>query len=172
MWKSQRNRESALAKSSPRSPDRWGSDFANAIERFYRDPFFSNLAPFASGSDWLTPRMNISESEKDLTVSMEVPGVKPEDVQIEVTGDTLTVRGEKCCEKREKEEGYQYNECEYGSFFRSIDLPSGVDTNNVNATCKNGLLSITLQKRPEAQPKRITVQGDGQSVPAGPTGKR
>jgi len=167
MWKNHRNRESALAKASPRTPDRWGSDFFNAMERFYRDPFFSNLAPFSGTSDWMTPRMNIAETEKDVTVNMEVPGVRPEDVQIEVTGDSLTVRGEKRCEKSEKEEGFQYNECEYGSFFRSIDLPGGVDTNNVNAACKNGLLSITLKKRPEAQPKRITVQGDGKSIPAG-----
>lgn len=170
MWKGHRNRESGLAKASPRSPDRWGNDFVNAIERFYRDPFVSPFAPMAGGSDWLTPRMNISESENAVTVSMEVPGVKPEDVQIEVTGDTLTVRGEKHCEKSEKDEGYQYNECEYGSFFRSIDLPTGVDTSNVNAKCRNGLLNITLKKRPEAQPKRITVQGDGQPVAAGKKG--
>ena len=100
------------------------------------------------------PRTDLADTEVDVTVTMELPGVDPTNVDISITGDVLTVRGK----KKEKNKNYHYIEWQHGSFYRSIQLPSTVDPSKVDATFKNGILSISVAKNPEAKPKRITVR--------------
>jgi HSP20 family protein len=89
---------------------------------------------------------------------MELPGVRPEDVDIRITGGVLTIRGEKREEKEEKNKNLHFTERSFGSFQRSVQLPSTVDPDKVEATFKNGVLTVTVAKHADAKPKRIKVR--------------
>ena len=83
--------------------------------------------------------------------------MKREEIDVSVTGDTLTIKGERKAESEVKEEDYYCCERSYGSFFRSINLPSTVDTKKIDASYENGVLEITLPKAPEIKPKKIDI---------------
>jgi HSP20 family protein len=103
------------------------------------------------------PPVDIYEDEHGITLRLEVPGVKEDDIDIRLENNTLTVRGERKFEKEEKEENFHRIERRYGTFSRSFTLPNTVDTENVQAEYKDGLLTIRLGKRAEAKPKQIKV---------------
>jgi len=115
------------------------------------------------GDDELTtttsfvPAVDIYEDEHNITLKMEVPGVKQDDLDIRVENNTLTVRGERKFEKEEKEENFHRVERRYGSFSRSFTLPNSVDTDSIHADYENGVLVLKLAKRAEARPKQIKV---------------
>lgn len=130
----------------------------HAFEQFWRDPWSANLADVFSYGSGLSLQVNVAESENDVTVTAELPGVAPEDVDISISENVLTIHGEKKHEKEDKKRNYHYVERSYGSFHRSIQLPSSVDPDKVDATYKNGVLKVSLAKHEKAKPKRITVQ--------------
>ena len=107
------------------------------------------------------PRLDMVESEKDICVSVELPGVDPKDVDVEVEGNVLIIRGEKTQEAEVKEKNYHRVERQYGTFQRHVQLPSSVDPKEVDASFKNGVLKIKLGKKPESRPKKITVRTEG-----------
>lgn len=111
------------------------------------------------GAAW-GPRMDLAETEKEITVSAEIPGVRPGDIDVSVTGNILTIRGEKKGDKEERRADYHYVERQYGSFQRSIQLPVTVDAAKVDASFKDGVLTVSLAKHPEARPKRIPVKNE------------
>lgn len=116
---------------------------------------FSRKVPFV-GTGTNLP-IDMVETAEMVTVSAEIPGVDPKDVDISITGNTLTIKGEK---KREKEErGKQYHRVErsYGNFARTVDIPSLIDAENVTAEYKNGVLKITIPKSEKARPKQIQI---------------
>lgn len=104
-----------------------------------------------------TPRMDVEETEKEILVKADIPGVDPKDVDIQVVDNVLTVRGGKEERKEEKKKNYHRTERFVGQFFRSISLPAGIDADKVSATSVNGTVTITIPKRPEAQPKKIAI---------------
>jgi HSP20 family protein len=104
-----------------------------------------------------TPRVDVEETEKEIVVKADVPGVDPKAVEISIENGVLTVRGEKKEEKEEKKKGYHRVERFSGSFYRAVTLPPGADADKVSATSANGVVTITVPKKPEAQPKRIAV---------------
>jgi HSP20 family protein len=105
-----------------------------------------------------SPSVDVEETEREVTVRAEVPGVDPKDIDVRVLDDQLTVAGEKK-ETTEKREGNVYRrESHYGSFRRTVRLPAGVDPEKVSADYSNGVLTVHLQKSPTAQPKRIAVK--------------
>ncbi|NLX05912.1 MAG: Hsp20/alpha crystallin family protein [Phycisphaerae bacterium] len=106
------------------------------------------------------PSVDVAESEDDVTVKADLPGVEASDLDLSVSGNTLTIRGEKKQEQEEKKRDYQFVERRYGSFCRNVTLPSPVDPDKVDATFKNGVLTVTMAKRPEAQTKKISVKGE------------
>ena len=110
----------------------------------------------AFGAAW--PRMDLAETDKEVTVTAELPGVDPKQIEINVTGNVLTLRGEKKNEREEKTRDYHYVERQYGSFHRSVQLPSSVEADKVDATYKDGVLTVKMPKHPAAQPKKITVK--------------
>lgn len=110
------------------------------------------------GSGNFVPAVDVYEDAQKLVLKLEVPGIKPADLDIRVEGRTLTVKGERKFETEEKEENFQRIERRYGSFVRSWTLPSTVDAESVEATTADGVLSLTLAKKPEAKPKQITVK--------------
>jgi HSP20 family protein len=122
------------------------------FDEFYGDEF--SLGPLFKGIEGLgdfAPKMDIDETEKEITVSAELPGLKPEDVDISLDDNILTIQGEKKEEKEEKDKHSYHMERSFGSFARSVRLPSEVDTGKIDASLKDGLLKITLPKSQEAQ---------------------
>ena len=104
------------------------------------------------------PPVDIYEDEHKIVLKLEVPGLKQEDLDIQIENNTLTVRGERKFEKEEKEENFHRIERRYGSFFRSFTVPTTVNTEGVKASYDSGVLRIELEKRAEAKPKQIKVQ--------------
>ena len=103
------------------------------------------------------PPVDIYEDEHSVTLKVEVPGLDPKDVDVQVENHTLTIKGERKFEKEEKEENFHRIERRYGSFVRSFTLPSTVDTDNIKADYENGVLKVLLAKSAEAKPKQIKV---------------
>jgi HSP20 family protein len=112
------------------------------------------LAPFGEGG----LALDIYDAEDAIVVKTAVPGVKPEDVEVTVTGDTLTIKGESKDEEEVKEENYIRRERRFGSFCRSIALPTNVVADEAEATFENGILKLTFPKAEEAKPKVIAVK--------------
>jgi len=103
------------------------------------------------------PAIEMFEKDDKFMVKAELPGMKEEDIDVSVVGDTLTIKGERKAESEVKEEDYYCCERSYGSFTRSITLPSSVDAKNIEASYENGVLEISLPKAAEVKPKKITV---------------
>ena len=121
------------------------------IDRLFEDTFTRD------GNAW-TPAVDIKESNNDLRVDLELPGLRPEDVEITAENGVLTIRGEKRSERKEGEENrYHLVERSYGSFMRSFTLPKGIDENQIQADFENGILSIHIPKAALPQPKRIQI---------------
>ena len=106
----------------------------------------------------LFPALNVREDDDCLYAEAEIPGVDPKEIEIEVVGNVLTLRGEKKHEREEEGKGFHCVERRYGEFNRSIELPTTVDSEKVSAEYKNGVLTVTLPKHPESKPKRIAIR--------------
>jgi HSP20 family protein len=103
------------------------------------------------------PVVDVFEKEDKFVVKAELPGMKEEDINISVVGETLNIRGERKAEKEVKEDDYYYCERSYGNFSRSLALPSNVDTKKIEANYEDGVLEISLPKTSEVKPKKISV---------------
>jgi len=119
--------------------------------------FFGDWPTFSERRVW--PAIDVADSENEIVVKAEVPGCKTEDIDISVHGNTLTISGEKKAEEEKKEKGYYHLERSYGSFRRELSLPDGVDPDKVEASCKNGVLTVTLPKSEKAKAVKIKVKG-------------
>jgi HSP20 family protein len=107
-------------------------------------------------SAW-SPAVDIYENENEIVLSAEVPGIDEKDVEISLEDNTLTLKGERKFEKETKEENYHRIERSYGSFFRSFTLPTTVNQEGVHAEHENGVLRVHLPKKPELQPRKVTI---------------
>lgn len=104
------------------------------------------------------PAVEVLDKDDKLVIRAELPGVKQEDMEVSIEGDTLMIKGEKKVEKETKEENYYRSERAYGSFYRSIALPSTVNASKIAADYEDGVLEVTLPKAAEAKPKKIAVK--------------
>jgi HSP20 family protein len=116
--------------------------------------------PSMGGGLGAFPRVDLEESEDEVIIKAEVPGVDAKELELNVVGDVLTIRGEKKEETQDKNRDQHIVERRFGSFSRSVQLPNSVDPDKVDATFKNGVLTVKLAKRPEVKPKRITVKSE------------
>jgi HSP20 family protein len=107
--------------------------------------------------EWM-PAVDISETDEEFVVSADTPGMKAEDIKISVANNVLTLRGEKKNVREDKEENFHRIERAYGSFERTFSLPSGVDSQNIRAKYKDGVLEVRLPKSREAKPQEIKVE--------------
>ena len=148
-----RNKSRSRESESQYPLDAFRNQVENVFERFMRDPW---SAMGAGGLEF--PQLDVTECDDDVCVRAELPGVRPEDVNIEVTGNTLRLSGEKAEEREEKRGGTRYSERRFGSFSRIVQLPTQVDPDHVDATFKDGVLSVRLNKHAEARPRRIPVK--------------
>jgi HSP20 family protein len=118
-----------------------------------------------SNSDWMSqrwmPAIDIEEDKDRVMVEVEVPGLSKDDLNVFVQGGELVIQGEKKQEKRGKENGWSRSERSFGSFYRSVSLPSGIDESRAEANYKNGVLELSFPKKEEARPKSINIQVKG-----------
>ena len=125
------------------------------------DRLFNEFAQSPSGNGGpakLVPNVDISETDKAIEISAEMPGLERKDIEISIDDDTLTIRGEKKIEEDQKDKNVQHSERCYGVFMRVLQLPPGVDPSSVNATMSNGVLKITIPKPAKPEPKKIEVK--------------
>ncbi len=121
------------------------------------DTFFDRKPLSGYGvSEWI-PSLDVSETKNSYIVKAELPGIDPKDVEISLSDNVLTIKGEKKQEKEEENENYHVIERSYGGFTRSFRLPGQVQNDKVKATYKNGILKITLPKTEETKKKEIKI---------------
>ncbi len=131
------------------------------IDRLFDDTFrgfgFPTLAMPRWPSDWpglLKPALDIQETDKQYKIALEVPGVEEKDIQITLDNDVLLVRGEKRQEQETKDGGFHRVERSYGSFQRALNLPTDANQDTIKAAFKNGVLTVTIDKRAQAAGQR------------------
>lgn len=142
-------------QSVPATIDRLREEFDRTLQNWWSDN--GDFQKVIAGADW-QPNVDISECDDAIEVKVDLPGIKPEDVDISVFDNRLTIKGEREEEKETKEKTVHRVERRYGSFYRSIELPAGTSADDVSAESDNGVITITLPKPPEAQAKRIAVK--------------
>jgi HSP20 family protein len=126
------------------------ADFERPFSGLITSPSFGRVSAFA-------PRVDVAETDKEVTITADLPGLDEKDVQVTVDEDLLTIRGSRKDEREEKRKSYHLVERSYGEFHRSIPLPAGLDKDHAKAVFKKGVLTVTLPKLPEAQSKRKTI---------------
>lgn len=125
------------------------------------DRFFGQENRFTLAMKTWAPRVDVEETDREVLVKADLPGVDPKNVEISVENGVLTIRGDRKEEKEERKKNYHRVERFAGAFFRSIPLPPGVDAEKVSATSANGVVTVAIPKKPEAQPRKITVTPKG-----------
>jgi HSP20 family protein len=123
-----------------------------------RLPAFSGVFGTSGGRGFtLTPHVDVRETDKEIVVEAELPGIDQKDISLALQDGVLTIRGEKKHEHDEEKENYRMMERRYGSFQRSLRLPDTVDEDRVEASFDNGVLKVSLPKRPEAIGKQRSI---------------
>jgi HSP20 family protein len=126
-------------------------------ERRFDDLFGRSLWRLPVEERGWMPAVDVFEKEDRFVVKAELPGMKEDDIDVSVVGDTLSIKGEKKTETEIKEEDYYRCERSYGSFYRSIPIPSNVDANKIEASFEDGVLEVALPKSAKVKPKKIAV---------------
>ena len=124
------------------------------IDRLFSE-FAQGIGP--GGAQSIIPNIEITETDKAIEVSAEMPGLERKDVEISIEDDTLTIRGEKKVEEN-KDKNVQLSERSYGVFLRVLQLPPGIDPSSVQATMSNGVLKLTIPKPAKSASKKIEVK--------------
>jgi HSP20 family protein len=130
------------------------------VDRLFEDftRGFPALPSLTGNGASLMPSIDVTETDKEIEITAELPGLEEKDVQINVADNLLTIRGEKKAEKEEKDKNYRLVERSYGSFERTLELPGGVDADAIKASIAKGVLKVTVQKPAPAQSKKIEVK--------------
>jgi HSP20 family protein len=128
------------------------------------DSFFqgSLLRPFDTRVEGFTPRVDVVDTGEGIKVVAELPGMDDKDIEVSLTGDALTIKGEKKEEKEEKGKDYYRSERSFGSFTRTVPIPEGIDAEAVAASFKKGVLTVTMPKTKQAikDAKKISVKAE------------
>ena len=151
---------------TPYSSVRNGGSLArrdHAFETLQRE--IDQLFDTFSGSMWgrgdhgqVIPRLDVTETEKEVKITCELPGLEERDVQLALTDSLLTIRGEKRTEAEDKDKSYYHSERSYGAFARTVELPTHVDAGKVQASMKHGVLKIVAPKSAEGAARRIEIR--------------
>ncbi len=136
-------------------------DWERRMDQTFGRPIWQT--PFEE-KGWM-PAVDVYEKNDRYIVKADLPGIKEEDIDISISGDNLAIKGEKKAETEVKEENYYRSERTYGSFYRSIQLPSDVDAEKIKANFENGVLEVTLPKSAETKPRKITLSTGKKSAP-------
>ena len=130
------------------------------VERLFEDfsRGFPSMPALGNSGSGLMPSIDVTETDKEIEITAELPGLEEKDVQINVADNILTIRGKKKAEKEEKDKNYRLVERSYGSFERSLGLPDGVDADAIKASIAKGVLKVTVPKPAPARTKKIEVK--------------
>lgn len=120
------------------------------------DDFFEMKPSSLFETKWM-PSIDVDEDENGIHVKAEIPGIEEKDLHVVIEQNMLTISGEKSEEKKSENKRYVVSERQFGSFYRSIALPEGIDANKITAKFKNGVLHIEIPRTEEAKPKKITI---------------
>jgi HSP20 family protein len=133
-----------------------GLTLQDEVNRLFEDNFTRDRSGHADLATWAPP-VDIYETENELVVKAELPDFQDKDIDVRITNNTLTIRGERKFEKDVKEDNYLRIERAYGSFVRSFSLPNTVSSENIRADYRNGVLTLHMAKREESKPKQIKI---------------
>jgi HSP20 family protein len=143
--------------------ERWGEPFRemvslrDAMNQLLQESF---VRPVAAATGHAVLSVDVAETQNEFVIRAPLPGVKPDEVQITVHGDTVTIRGEaKAEDEADKGRNWLVRECRFGPFQRSIGLAAPIDSNNASARFDNGMLTLTLPKAESAKPRQIKIGG-------------
>ena len=130
----------------------------SAMDRLFEDSFVSPLTwRTISNGDSVTPAIDVHQTEDEIVVTAALPGMKAEDVEITMTGQSLTLRGELKADEEVKREQYLYRERRYGAFSRSVQLPVRVQGDKADASFSDGVLTLRIPKAEEVKPRQISI---------------
>jgi HSP20 family protein len=132
------------------------ADVQQEMNRLF-DSFFGRPATVSAGERMWVPVCDMYETKDDLHVAFELPGVREKDINLNITGDRLTLKGERKWEKDLADDGYHRLERVYGKFERTVPLPVPVQADKAKATYRDGVLEITLPKAEEVKPKQVKI---------------
>jgi len=129
------------------------------------DDFFNMDMPSRNRKNWFdgamwSPAVDLIDKKDKLIAKVELPGVEKKDIKLSLNDSNLTIQGEIKKEEETKKEDYYYRERAYGNYSRTISLPTEVDKEKIKAKFKNGILEITIPKKPEVKPKEITIEAE------------
>jgi HSP20 family protein len=133
-----------------------GLTLQDEVNRLFEDNLTRERSGHADLATWAPP-VDIYETENELVVKAELPDFQDKDIDVRITNNTLTIRGERKFEKDVKEDNYLRIERAYGSFVRSFSLPNTVSSENIRADYRNGVLTLHMAKREESKPKQIKI---------------
>jgi HSP20 family protein len=129
-----------------------------AMDRLFEDSFVRPSRALTALGEVAAPALDVYQTPNEVVVKAALPGVKPEDVSIDIAGDTLTIKGQSKAEQEVEKEDYLYQERLYGAFSRNVVLPSGLKPDKAEATMEDGVLTLTIPKAEEVKPKAIKVK--------------
>ena len=129
-----------------------------AMGRLFEESFVRPQSDLLTPTEAGTLAVDMYETEDAVVVKSAIPGIKPEDIDISLTGDTLTIKGETKFEEEVEEENYVRREMRYGSFVRTLSIPTSVVVDKADAEFENGVLTLTLPKAEEVKPKAIQIK--------------
>lgn len=127
------------------------------MDRLFDNFFGMTPASTERGAVW-SPAVNVREDENNFYIEAELPGMKKEDIDLEIEQNSLCIKGDRKFEKKEEGENYHFVERSYGSFYRSFSLPSNVDAEGISAEYKDGVLQVTVPKKEEVKPKKVEIK--------------
>jgi HSP20 family protein len=134
------------------------SEMDRLFDSFFREPFGALDWPGFTRGEMGWPAIDVAESEKEVTIRAELPGIDPKEIDVSVTGNQVVIKGEKKESSERKGDGFFHSESRYGSFQRAIPLPEGVDAEHVDAKYANGVLTLTMPKSPAAAAKKVEIK--------------
>jgi HSP20 family protein len=132
-------------------------EIEDRMERLFEETFGARRWPTATAMPWL-PAVEVFEREGTIVVRADLPGLKREEITVEVTDGSLMIAGERKVEQEIKEKDYYRSERSYGAFRRAIPLPTGVEKGKIAATYKDGVLEVTMPKAKGAEATKVTIQ--------------
>ena len=161
----EKTKEKETKAIAPRRPFMDLANWDRDMDRMFEDFFGRRMRPWwperwfrADEMEFKAPVVDLFEEKDDIVVKAELPGMEKDNIEVNLTDHTLTIKGEKKKAEEVKEENYYRSERSYGSFMRAIELPREVHADKVKATFKNGVLEIRVPKTEEAKAKEIKVK--------------
>jgi HSP20 family protein len=141
-------------------PFREVTKLRNEMDRLWDDYFGSGRRAFKPLEGTWVPSVDVSETADKIVVKAEMPGMDIKNIDISLSGDILTIKGEKKTEREAKEENFHLVERGYGTFARSLQLPVGVEADKIEASYKQGVLTVTCPKKEEVKAKAIEIKAE------------